>query len=75
MGGALERGVDGLVVPSEHDRLFRTDTPSAFWAEMHRLADEQCLFALARLEFLQERLFWAIDRRYSLETHIMEAAS
>ncbi len=64
-----------MVIPSEHVRLCRTDTPSAFWAEMHRLADEQCLFALARLEILQERLFRAIERHYHLETHVMGAAS
>lgn len=60
MGGALECGVNGLSVLSEHNR----QSPSAFWDEMHRLADEQYLLALARLEFLQERLFRAIEQQH-----------
>lgn len=63
MGRFLEHGVaERFVSPEERDRRCPTRSTVAFWEEMRRPIDEQCLFTLATLEFLQERLFQVMQQ-------------
>lgn len=64
MGNFVECGVTEKVLYPERYRHIPTWLTAGFWEQMQRPIDEQCLFTLATLEFLEERLLQAIQHSH-----------